>query len=95
MIFGFIFTLKKGKGELCCKKTTEFTLMLTRGTRGSRRKRTRKGADSPPLFITCRSECFSTTAVETATAVYASRLKELLTQIELRLRKQRVIFLET
>jgi hypothetical protein len=38
MIFGFIFTLKKGKGELCCKKTTEFTLML-QGERGARLER--------------------------------------------------------
>jgi hypothetical protein len=83
MIFKFTFTSKKGKGELCRKKTTRFTLMLTRGTRGWRRKEAGKGGNGSPLFITCRSECFSTTAVETATAVYLSRPEELLKQIEL------------
>jgi hypothetical protein len=58
--------------------------MLIRGTRGWRRKEARKGGNSSSLFITCRSECFSTTAVKTATAVYLSRPEDLLTQIELR-----------
>jgi hypothetical protein len=83
MIFGFTFTSKKGKGELCRKKTTGFTLMLTRGTRGWRRKEARKRGNGSPSFIICRSDCFSTTAVETATAVYLSRPKEPPTQIEL------------
>jgi hypothetical protein len=83
MIFGFTFTSRKGKGELCRKKTTGFTLMLTRGTRGWRRKEARKRGKGSPSFITCRSECFSTTAVETATAVYLSRPEEPPTQIEL------------
>jgi hypothetical protein len=83
MIFGFTFTSKKGKGELCRKKTTGFTLMLTRGSRDWRRKRAGKGRDGFPSFVTCRSECFSTTVVETATAVYLSRPEELPTKIEL------------
>jgi hypothetical protein len=57
--------------------------MLTRGTRGWRRKEARKRGKGSPSFITCRSECFSTTAVETATAVYLSRPEEPPTQIEL------------
>jgi hypothetical protein len=51
MIFGFTFILKKGKGELYCKKTTRFTLIVIRGTRGSRRKGAKKGGGSSPLFI--------------------------------------------
>jgi hypothetical protein len=83
MIFGFTFTSKKGKGELCRKKTTGFTLMVTRGTRGSRRKGAGKGGGGSPSFITCRSQYFTTAAVETATAVYLSRPEELPIQIEL------------
>ena len=58
-------------------------MMLTRGTRGWRRKEARKGGNGSPSFITCRSECFSTTAVETATAVCLSRPEKPPTQIEL------------
>jgi hypothetical protein len=74
MIFGFTFTSKKGKGELCRKKTTGFTLMLTRGTKDWRKKRAGKGGDGS--FITCRSDCFTTTEIETATAVYLSTPEE-------------------
>jgi hypothetical protein len=83
IIFGFTFISKKGKKELCRKKTTGFTLILIRGTRGWRRKEARKGGNSSPSFITCRSKYFSTTTIKTVTAVYLSRLEELLTQIEL------------
>jgi hypothetical protein len=58
--------------------------MLTRGTRGWCRKEVRKRGNSSLLFITCQSKYFSTTTVKTVTAVYLSRLKELLIQIELR-----------
>jgi hypothetical protein len=83
MIFGFTFTSKKGKWELRCKRTTGFTLILTRGTRGWGRKKATKGGSGSPLFIICRSECFSTTAIKTATAVYLSRPEELPTRIKL------------
>ena len=79
MIFGFTFTSKKGKGELCRKKTTGFTLMLTRGTKDWRKKRAGKGGDGS--FITCRSDCFTTTEIETATAVYLSTPEEVLMKI--------------
>jgi hypothetical protein len=79
MIFGFTFTSKRGKGELCRKKTTGFTLMLTRGRKDWRKKRARKGGDGS--FITCRSDCFTTTEIETATAVYLSKPEEFPTQI--------------
>jgi hypothetical protein len=83
MIFGFTFTSKKGKGELCRKKTTGFTLLVTRGTRGSRRKGAGKGGDGSPSFITCRSQYFTNNAIETATAVCLSKPEELPIQIEL------------
>jgi len=57
--------------------------MVTRGTRGSRRKGAGKGGDGSPSFITCRSQYFTTTAIETATAVHLSRPEELPIQIEL------------
>lgn len=57
--------------------------MLTRGTGGSLKKRARKGGGGSPSFIICRSKYFSTTAIETATAIYLSRPEDLLTQIEL------------
>jgi hypothetical protein len=79
MIFGFIFISKKDKGELCRKNTIRFTLMLIRGTRDWRKKEARKKEKGSPLFITCWSECFNTTTVETATAMYLFRLKEPLT----------------
>jgi len=82
MIFGFTFTSKKGKGELCRKKTTGFTFMLTRGTKDWRKKRAGKGGDSS--FITCRSDGFTTTETETATAVYFSKPEEFPIQISVR-----------
>jgi hypothetical protein len=57
--------------------------MLTRGTKGWRKKKARKGRNSSSLFITYQSKCFSTTTIETVTAVYLSRPENLLTQIEL------------
>jgi hypothetical protein len=51
MIFRFTFILKKGKGELYYKKTTGFTLIVIRRTRGSRRKGAGKGGDNSLLFI--------------------------------------------
>jgi hypothetical protein len=83
MIFGFTFTSKKGKGELCRKKTTRFTLIVTRGTKGLRRKGAGKGGDGSPSFITCQSQYFTTTAIETATTMYLSRPEEPPIQIEL------------
>jgi hypothetical protein len=83
MIFGFTFTSKKGKGELCRKKTIGFTLIVTKGTRGSRRKGAGKEGDGSPSFVTCRSQYFTTTAIETATAVCLSKLEELPIQIKL------------
>lgn len=77
MIFGFTFTSKKGKGELCRTKNAGFTLMLTRGTKGWRSK-------SAPSFMICRSERFSNTAVETATAVHLTRPEGPPTEIELK-----------
>lgn len=44
--------------------------------------RTAETRGSSPLFITCRSECFST-AAETATAVYLSKPERLPTEIAL------------
>jgi hypothetical protein len=79
MIFGFTFTSKKGKGDLCRKKTTGFTLMLTKKTKDWRKKRAGKRGDGS--FITCRSNCFTTTEIETATAVYLSKPEESPTQI--------------
>jgi hypothetical protein len=57
--------------------------MLAKRTRDWRKKKAKKGENSSSLFITCQSECFSTTAVKTVTAVYLFRPKELLTQIKL------------
>jgi hypothetical protein len=81
MIFGFTFTSKRGKGEFCRKKTIGFTLMVTRGKKNSH-MRTVETRGSSPLFITCRSERFST-AVETATAVHLSKPVGLPTEISL------------
>jgi hypothetical protein len=52
MIFGFTFTLKKGKREFCYKKTIRFTLILVKGTKGWRRKKAKKERDGSLLFIT-------------------------------------------
>ena len=82
MIFGFTFTSKKGKGELCCKKTTGFTLILIKGTKDQRKKRAGKGGNS--LFITCRSNCFTITEIEIAIAVYLFMLEEVLIKIFVR-----------
>ena len=82
MIFGFTFTSKKGKGELCRKKTTGFTLILIRGTKDQRKKRAGKGGDSS--FIICRSDYFTTTEIKTVTAVYLSKPEEVLMKISIR-----------
>ncbi len=55
--------------------------MVTRGKKNSHMKSTGKMRDRSPSFITCQSEYFTTTAVETATAVHLSRPVALPTQI--------------
>ena len=79
MIFGFTITSKRGKGDLCKKKTVGFTLMLTRGTRVSS-KTTTQGEDDRPPFVTCRSEYVKSATVESATAVQFFKPEEIPTQ---------------
>jgi hypothetical protein len=81
MIFGVTFTRKKGRGAFCIKRTTGFTVMLTRGSRDSGRKK--DGKPEQTSYITCRSQSFTNTTIETATAVHLSRPEEAPTKIAL------------
>lgn len=80
MIFGFTITSKRGKGDLCKKKTVGLTLMLTRGTKASS-KTTTQVEDSKPPFVTCRSEYVKSVAIENATAVQFYKPEEAPTQL--------------
>ena len=81
MIFGVTFTWKKGRGGFCVKRTTGFTVMLTRGSRDSGSKK--DGKPEQTSYITCRSQSFTNTTIETATAVHLSRPEEAPTKIAL------------
>jgi hypothetical protein len=81
MIFGVTFTWKKGMGGFCIKRTTGFTVMLTRGSRGSGSKKDERPGQAS--IITCRSQSFTNTTIETATAVHLSRPEEVPTKIAL------------
>jgi hypothetical protein len=80
MIFGFTVTSKRGKGDLCKKKTVGFTLLLTRGTKVSSKTTTQVEDEKPP-FVTCRSEYVKTVAIENATAVQFFKPEEGPTQL--------------
>ncbi|MAD85142.1 MAG: hypothetical protein CL912_19450 [Deltaproteobacteria bacterium] len=81
MIFGVTFTWKKGRGQFCIKRTTGFTLMLTRGNRDSGSKK--DGKPGQTSLMTCRSQSCTNTTIETATAVHLSRPDEAPTEIAL------------
>ena len=82
MIFGFTLTSKRGKGDLCKKKTVSFTLMLTRGTRVSSKTTTQVGHDRPP-FITCRFKYVKSATVESVTAIQFFKLEDTPTQFSI------------
>jgi hypothetical protein len=81
MIFGVTFTWKKGRGEFCIRRTTGFTVMLTRGSRDSSSKK--NGKSEQTSYITCRSQSSTNTTIEAATAVHLSRPEEAPTKIAL------------
>jgi hypothetical protein len=81
IIFRVTFTQKKGRGVFCIKRTTGFTVILTRSSRDSGRKKNKKPEQT--LYITCRSQSFTNTTIKTATAVHLSRPEEALTKIAL------------